>query len=67
VRESLTNLCGELDASDLDSIEVLVGALSRTQTSQLEAREGFELRLWVSDDSASQLEYEVCNLGLATA
>ena len=48
VRESLATLCGELDAKALDDIEVLIGALSRTQTSQLEAREGFELRLWVS-------------------
>jgi hypothetical protein len=49
VRESLSTLCGELDAKDLDDIEGLIGALSRTQTSQLEAREGFEVRRWVSD------------------
>lgn len=70
VRESFTNLCGELDASDLDSIEVLIGALSRTQASQLEAREGFELRLWVSEDPESldtSLEYEVRGLSLAAA
>jgi hypothetical protein len=66
VRESFTNLCGELDASDLDSIEVIIGALSRTQTSQLEARDGFELRLWVSEDT-SELEYEVRDLALAAA
>jgi len=48
VRESLATLCGELDAKALDDVEGLIGALSRTQTSQLEAKEGFELRLWVS-------------------
>jgi hypothetical protein len=48
VRGSLVNPCGELDAKDLDDNGVLIGALSRTQTSQLEAKEGFELRLWVS-------------------
>ena len=30
-----------------DELGVLIGALSRTQTSQFEAREGLELRLWV--------------------
>ena len=49
VRESLANLCGDLDAQALDDIEGLIGALSRTQASQLGATEGFELRLWVSD------------------
>ena len=39
-------LCGELDAKALDDIEVLIVALSRTQASQLEAKEGLELRLW---------------------
>jgi hypothetical protein len=48
MRESRATLCGELDAKALDNVEGLIGALSRTQTSQLEAREGFELRLWVS-------------------
>jgi hypothetical protein len=48
VREALATLCGELDAKAFDHIEGLIGALSRTQASQLEAREGFELRLWVS-------------------
>jgi hypothetical protein len=47
-RGSLATLCGELDAKALNDNEVLIGALSRTQTSQLEAREGFGLRLWVS-------------------
>jgi hypothetical protein len=65
VRESLATLCGELDARDLDHIEGLIGALSRTQASQLEAREGFELRLWVSDDDPSDLEYEVRDLPVA--
>jgi len=41
------NLRGELDASDLDDIGVLVGALSRTQAPQLEDKEGFGLRHWV--------------------
>ena len=67
VRGSLATLCGELDAKALDDIGVLIGALSRTQTSQLEATEGFELRLWVSDDDASELEYEVRDLPVATA
>jgi hypothetical protein len=47
-RGSFATLRGELDAKALDYNEVLIGALSRTQTSQLEAREGFGLRLWVS-------------------
>ena len=34
--------------------EVLIGALSRTQLSQLEAREGLELRLWVLTGSSSR-------------
>lgn len=67
VRESFTSLCGELDATDLDDIGVLVGALSRTQTSQLEAREGFELRLWVSEDDSASMSYEVRDLALAGA
>jgi hypothetical protein len=67
VRESLTSLCGELDAKALDDIGVLIGALSRTQVSQLEAKDGFELRLWVSDDDQAELEYEVHDLPFATA
>jgi hypothetical protein len=67
VRESLANLCGELDAKALDDVEVLIGALSRTQASQLEAREGFELRLWVSDRTEGDLTYEVCDLPVAMA
>ena len=66
VRESLATLCGELDAKALDDVEDLIGALSRTQTSQLEAKEGFELRLWVSNDPG-ELEYEVRDLPVATA
>ena len=66
VREPLATLCGELDARAFDHIEGLIGALSRTQASQPEAREGFELRLWVSHDSARELEYEVCDLPVAT-
>jgi hypothetical protein len=67
VRESLATLCGELDAKALDDIGVLIGALSRTQASQLEAKEGFELRLWVSQDSAESVEYEVRDLEFADA
>ena len=67
VRESLATLCGELDAKALDDVEDLIGALSRTQTSQLEAKEGFELRLWVSNDDPGELEYEVRDLPVATA
>jgi hypothetical protein len=67
VRESLVTLCGELDAKALDDIGVLIGALSRTQVSQLEAKEGFELRLWVSPDRDESLEYEVHDLGFAAA
>jgi hypothetical protein len=68
VRESLSALGGELDARALDNIEVLIGALSRTQTSQLEATDGFELRLWVSPDAtSSEMEYEVRDLSLACA
>jgi hypothetical protein len=67
VRESLASLCGELDAKALDHIGVLIGALSRTQASQLEAKEGFELRLWVSEDSAESVEYEVRDLEFAPA
>ena len=48
VREALATLCGELDAKAFDHIEGLIGALSRTQASQLGAREGFELRLGVT-------------------
>ncbi len=62
VRESFANLCGELDAKALDDIGVLIGALSRTQASQLEVKEGFELRLWVSPNTGSSLEYEVRDL-----
>jgi hypothetical protein len=67
VRESLATLCGELDAKALDDIEVLIGALSRTQASQLEVKDGFELRLWVSDYDEGELQYEVCDLPVATA
>jgi hypothetical protein len=67
VRESLATLCGELDAKALDDVEDLIGALSRTQTSQLEAREGFELRLWVSNADAGELSYEVRDLPVAMA
>jgi len=67
VRESLATLCGELDAKALDDIGVLIGALSRTQASQLEAKDGFELRLWVSPDSAEAVEYEVRDLEFAGA
>ena len=67
VRESLATLCGELDARALDDIGVLIGALSRTQASQLEAKEGFELRLWVSDDFGGEVEYEVRDLPVAAA
>jgi hypothetical protein len=66
VRESLATLCGELDAKALDDIGVLIGALSRTQASQLEAKEGFELRLWVSSEVGGDLRYEVCDLPVAT-
>ena len=48
MREPLATLCGELDAKALEHIEVLIGALSRTQASQLEATEGFGLRHWVA-------------------
>lgn len=53
VRGSLTSLCGELDAKALDDIGVLYGALSRTQVSQLEVRDDFGLRLWVSSFAAA--------------
>lgn len=48
VREPLRTFGGELDAGASDFVGTPVGALSQTQTPQLEAREGFELRLWVS-------------------
>ena len=67
VRESLATLCGELDAKALDDIEVLIGALSRTQASQLEVKDGFELRLWVSEYDDGEFEYEVCDLPVAMA
>lgn len=68
LRESLTSLCGELDARALDDIEDLIGALSRTQVSQLEAKDGFELRLWVSSDGPSpDVSYEVRDIPFATA
>jgi hypothetical protein len=67
VRESLSTLCGELDARALDDVEGLIGALSRTQASQLEVKDGFELRLWVSDSTDGDLEYEVCDLPVAVA
>jgi hypothetical protein len=67
VRESLSTLCGELDARALDDVEGLIGALSRTQASQLEVKDGFELRLWVSDSTDGDLEYEVCDLPVAMA
>ena len=67
VRESLATLCGELDAKALDDIGVLIGVLSRTQAPQFEAKEGFELRLWVSDDFGGEVEYEVRDLPVAAA
>ena len=67
VRESLATLCGELDAKALDDIGVLIGALSRTQAPQFEAKEGFELRLWVSEDLGGEVEYEVRDLPVAAA
>lgn len=67
VRESFASLCGELDAKALDEIEVLIGALSRTQMSQLEAKDGFELRLWVSTDDTTAMTYDVRELPFATA
>jgi hypothetical protein len=36
-----------LDAVILEQLGVLIGALSRTQASQLETKDGLELRLWV--------------------
>lgn len=62
MRESLESLCGELDAKALDDIGVLIGALSRTQAFQLEAKEGFELRLWVSPDADESVSCEVHDL-----
>jgi hypothetical protein len=53
LRGSLESLCGELDARDPDHIGVLIGALSRTQASQLGATEGFELGHWVSHPVAT--------------
>ena len=47
VRGALESLNDELDAVILEQIGVLIGALSRTQLSQLEATDGLELRLWV--------------------
>jgi hypothetical protein len=67
VRESLSTLCGELDARALDDVEGLIGALSRTQASQLEVKDGFELRLWVSDSTDGDLSYEVRDLPVAMA
>ena len=67
VRESFVSPRGELDATALDHIEGLIGALSRTQTPQLEVKDGFELRLWVSDSTDADLEYEVCDLPVAMA
>ena len=46
-REPLRTFGGELDAGASDFVGTPQGALSHTQTSQLGAREGFELRLWV--------------------
>ena len=48
LRESLATLRGELDAEPLDCIGDQIGALSRTQTPQPAATEGYGLRLWVS-------------------
>ena len=47
VRDALESLRDELDAVILEQLGVLIGALSRTQLSQLEAKDGLELRLWV--------------------
>jgi hypothetical protein len=46
-RDALESLRDELDAVILEQLGVLIGALSRTQLSQLEAKDGLELRLWV--------------------
>ncbi|CAN5641277.1 hypothetical protein BH10ACT11_BH10ACT11_15350 [soil metagenome] len=46
--EQSVGLDGGMDAKVLDYVVGLSGALSRTQTSQLGAKDGFELRLWVS-------------------
>jgi hypothetical protein len=50
VRDALESLRDELDAVILEQLGVLIGALSRTQLSQLEAKDGLELRLWVFPD-----------------
>ena len=50
VRDALESLRDELDAVILEQLGVLIGALSRTQLSQLEAKDGLELRLWVFGD-----------------
>jgi hypothetical protein len=49
-RDALESLRDELDAVILEQLGVLIGALSRTQLSQLEAKDGLELRLWVFPD-----------------
>jgi hypothetical protein len=48
VRESSTSPCGELDAMASTCVGVPFGALSRTQTSQPEVKDGLGLGLWVS-------------------
>lgn len=50
VRDALESVRDELDAVILEQLGVLIGALSRTQLSQLEAKDGLELRLWVFPD-----------------
>jgi hypothetical protein len=49
-RDALESLRDELDAVILEQLGVLIGALSRTQLSQLEVKDGLELRLWVFPD-----------------
>ena len=49
-RDALESLRDELDAVILEQLGVLIGALSRTQVSQLEVKDGLELRLWVFPD-----------------
>jgi hypothetical protein len=48
LRGALESLRDELGSGALEHLAGPIGALSRTQASQFEVREGLELRLWVN-------------------
>ena len=60
LRGALESLRDELGSEALEHLGVLIGALSRTQASQFEVREGLELRLWVFPDTV-RIELDPCD------